>query len=311
MGMRITSANQFETSLFNLQRRQEALSLAQERLTLGKRVIKASDDPTAAARAERASAIIHRSEANQRALEASRSVMQQTEVALGDASDLMQQVRELVVSAGNASYSDGERQVVATALRGLRTQLLSVANRSDGAGGFIFGGQGSTTPPFVDGPTGVDFVGTTGFLRAATDEPLPLSVDGRNTWMGTLNPTPGAPDLSVFNVIDTAINDLETTGRTSAQITAGVHASLGELDATMVHMFGWRARAGEALNRADSMQERLDQVKLSAETERSQAEDLDMVKSISDFQTQQNGYEAALKTYSIVQKLSLFDYLGN
>ena len=35
-----------------------------------------------------------------------------------------------------------------------------------------------------------------------------------------------------------------------------------------------------------------------------------MVKAISDFQNQQTGYDAALKTYSTVQRLSLFEYLN-
>jgi flagellar hook-associated protein 3 FlgL len=310
--MRITSSNAFESSLLNLQRRQESLSEAQNRLTLGKRVLRASDDPTAAARAERSLATVHRTEANQRALEASRRVMQQTEVALGDATDLMQAAREHIVSAGNASYSDAERQTVATALRGLRTQLLSVANRNDGSGGYLFGGQGAASAPFVDAPAGVEFRGTTGFLRAATDEPLPLSVDGRSAWMGALNPTtPGGPDISLFELMDRTINELETTGRSNADVIATVHRGLEELDAVMSNVLGWRARAGEALHRADSMEERLSQVRLGAENERSEAEDLDMTRAISEFQSQQTGYDAALKTYAIVQRMSLFDYLGN
>ena len=34
-----------------------------------------------------------------------------------------------------------------------------------------------------------------------------------------------------------------------------------------------------------------------------------MVQAISDFQNQQTGYEAALKTYSMVQRMSLFHYV--
>jgi flagellar hook-associated protein 3 FlgL len=37
---------------------------------------------------------------------------------------------------------------------------------------------------------------------------------------------------------------------------------------------------------------------------------MDMIKGISDFQNQQTGYDAALKTYAQVQRLSLFNYLG-
>lgn len=34
-----------------------------------------------------------------------------------------------------------------------------------------------------------------------------------------------------------------------------------------------------------------------------------MVAAISDFQSKQTGYDAALRTYSIVQRMSLVDYL--
>ena len=50
--MRISSANTYDTTIETLQRRQSDLSDLQTRLTSGKRVLKASDDPAAAARAE-------------------------------------------------------------------------------------------------------------------------------------------------------------------------------------------------------------------------------------------------------------------
>jgi flagellar hook-associated protein 3 FlgL len=34
------------------------------------------------------------------------------------------------------------------------------------------------------------------------------------------------------------------------------------------------------------------------------------VQAISEFQAQQSGYDAALKTYSMVQRMSLFQYLS-
>ena len=46
------------------------------------------------------------------------------------------------------------------------------------------------------------------------------------------------------------------------------------------------------------------------EADRSRAEDMDMIKGISQFQNQQTGYQAALQTYAQVQRLSLFNYLG-
>ena len=46
-----------------------------------------------------------------------------------------------------------------------------------------------------------------------------------------------------------------------------------------------------------------------AQTQRSLAEDLDMIQALSDFKARQTGYEAALGTYAMVQRMSLFQYL--
>ena len=180
---RISSANAFDGAISNLLSRQEDLSNTQIQLTSGKRVVHASDDPTAAARAERARALIARTDASKRAVDASRSAMTLTESALGDATNLLQSARELVVAAGNASYSDAERAAVAKQIQSVRDQLLSVANRPDGAGGYVFSGQGSGAAPFSDTTAGVQFTGVGGSVHVATDEPLPLTLDGGSIWL--------------------------------------------------------------------------------------------------------------------------------
>ena len=307
--MRITSASAFESSLSNLQRRQQALTQAQEHLTSGKRVLKPSDDPAAAAQAERALAAEKRSVAQMRALDASRSAMQLSESALGNAGELVQQARDLLVGAGNGSYTDAERLTMANAIRGLRDDLLAVANRSDGAGRYLFGGQGADGAPLVDGTGGVSYSASAGQLLAASGEASPLSIDGRAAWLQAPDPANPGSTLSLFDVMDRVVGELATPGRTAAQVAQTVSAGLGHFDAVADNLSSWRARSGDALNRIDRIGERLSQSKLDAQSERSNAEDLDMVQAISDFQSRQTGYDAALKTYSIVQKMSLFDYL--
>ena len=307
--MRITAANAFETSMSNLQRRQQALSVAQEQLTSGKRVLKPSDDPAAAAQAERALAAVSRSESQLRALDASRQAMQLSESALGDAGELVQQARDLLLGAGNGSYTDADRRVIAEAMRGLRDDLLAAANRSDGAGRYLFGGQGADGPPLVDSPGGVSYSGSSGQLLAATGEASPLSVDGRAAWLQAPDPSNPGASLSIFNVLDQAVSELLTPGRTAAQVAQTVSTGLGGLDAAAGNLSAWRSRAGESLNRIDGLADRLSQTRLDAQRDRSDAEDLDMLQAISDFQNRQTGYDAALKTYSMVQQMSLFQYL--
>ncbi|MES2958186.1 MAG: flagellar hook-associated protein FlgL [Pseudomonadota bacterium] len=412
--LRISTAQSFDTGVERLQKRQAELADAQERLTSGKRVSKASDDPTAAARAERALATEARSEASQRALEASRNAMTLTESALADAGELMQQAREALVAAGNGSYSDAERAAVADRLTAIRQQLLTLANRADGDGGYLFGGQGGSQAPFIDGSGGVSFRGTAGEVRVASEEPLPRSIDGQAAWLAspsgnglfetrnaaavpnasgswidggrvsdpqaffaatsppavadpaallyrvdftttaagttftvlkdgaataltgvpyvsgqaieldgmafTVNGSPVAgdafevrlatPSLGVFDTLDQAIAELKTPLRSTAAVSQGVQRALSDLDGSMNALQSLRSRVGEVLNRADMVEGRIAGQSLAAQTERSNAEDLDMVKAISEFQSQQTGYEAALKVYSSVQRMSLFQYLN-
>jgi flagellar hook-associated protein 3 FlgL len=307
--MRITSANAFETSLASLQRRQSQLGMLQQQMTSGKRVLRASDDPAAAAVAERAMAAKARAEAHMRSLDASRTSMQLTESTLGDSGELLQQARELLVSAGDGSYSDSDRAKIADQLRGLRNDLLTLANRTDGAGRYLFGGQGSATPPLRDSAAGVVYDGSAGQLNTTTGEISPLSTDGRATWLQAPDPSAPGSTVSVFDALDTAVKGLLTTGQTGAQIGQLVATGIGQIGAAQDNLSSWRARAGQALTRADAIEGRLSQAKIDTEAERSGAVDLDMVAAISDYQNQQTGYDAALKTYSMVQRMSLFDYL--
>jgi flagellar hook-associated protein 3 FlgL len=397
--MRVSTANSFDASVESLIKRQTQLATAQEQLTTGKRVNRASDDPAAAARAERALAAEKHTDAVQRAVNASQNAMQLAESALGDASDLLQQIREAMVAAGNGSYSDQERQAQANKIAGLRTQLLAVANRQDGSGSYLFGGQSPDHAPFLDAAGGVSYQGSSGQIDAASGDPLPLSVDGRAAWVsgrtgnGTFTTAPGAAntgpswvdtgrvtnpsqltgdsysivfaeaggvvtysvlqnggptaiagvpyvpgraieidglsatvsgvpddgdsfelapstsDLNIFDAIDQAVAALNTPLRTPSQIAQTNSALLAAVDSSMAQMQSVRAQVGETLNRIDSATGRLDDLRLAAQTDRSNAEGLDMVRAISDFQNKQTGYDAALKSYSLVQKMSLFNYI--
>lgn len=181
--LRVSTAGTYDATIERLQQRQRELSDAQVHMTSGKRVMRASDDPINAARAERALASTARAEAGLRSVDASRSAMTQTEAALGDAGELLQQVREALVASGNPGYDDSQRKVLADQIRGLRDRLLAVANRGDGAGGYLFGGQGSATPPFLDAAGGVQYVGTRGQINADRADGLPMTMDGDAAWL--------------------------------------------------------------------------------------------------------------------------------
>jgi flagellar hook-associated protein 3 FlgL len=306
---RISTANLFQTGVTTLQQRESELNRAQQQLTSGKKINRLSDDPSASARAERARAAEARASADQRALDASRSALTQVEGAYGNATELLQQARELMVAAGNSSYGPNERRAIAQQVNGIRAQLLAVANRGNGAGGFLLGGQGSGGPPFVDAPGGVTYAASAGSAHTASSEPLPLALDGRAAYLEARRVN-GAFDLSIFDTLDTAASVLNDTNATAGQVNQAVADGLRDLDAGAAQLDSARADAGAWLQRLDNVEDRVAGQKLLAQEERSNAEDLDMVHAISDFQLKQTGYDAALRAYSQMQRLSLFNYLG-
>ena len=149
-----------------------------------------------------------------------------------------------------------------------------------------------------------------------TDKPVTISVTGipgltfdikgnpDNGDIVTLQPSP-----SMFSTLDSAINGIRSAPNSNAAIQA-VGQALANMDVGLERLHNIRGFAGELLNRADRITGDQDKRSIQLEGDRSRAEDLDMIKGISDFQNQQVGYEAALKSYAQVQKLSLFNFIG-
>ncbi len=180
--MRLGTANTYDNALEQLFRRQAELSTQQEKLTSGKKVNRASDDPTGATQAERALTRMSRLQIEQRALEVQRNALSSAESTLGDAGSLVQSFRDLVVNAGNGGYTAKDRSTLAKQMLGLREQLFALANRRDSNGVPLFGGLGSAGAPFVDSTTGVSFQGIPG-QRASTETGVPAAMDGQAVWL--------------------------------------------------------------------------------------------------------------------------------
>jgi flagellar hook-associated protein 3 FlgL len=121
---------------------------------------------------------------------------------------------------------------------------------------------------------------------------------------------PSTPDLSVFGAIDKVLGTLENPQANSGQVMQAVNSGLRDVDQVLGNFQSARAVAGEALNRLDGLENRTSAAVLSAQTTRSNAEDLDMVQAVSEFTNKQTSYQAALQSYSMVQKLSLFNYIN-
>ena len=171
-----------ESVLRNLANRQQSVDQAQQQVATGKRLLKASDDPSSAAQAERAIMRIERIKSEQRVMDLQRSNLTMAESTLADSVSALQRVRELVIVAGNGSLDAIQRNGVANEIASLRNSLLGYANRQDASGLPLFGGLGSIAVPFVETNSGVDYQGLPGQMNS-NEVSVPGVLDGQRIWM--------------------------------------------------------------------------------------------------------------------------------
>jgi flagellar hook-associated protein 3 FlgL len=115
---------------------------------------------------------------------------------------------------------------------------------------------------------------------------------------------------NLFKVMDDAITAIGDTNLTSSQRAQAVGLALTQVDTGLNQLLAARSQAGEWLNRADNIQNTQEGRSLQLSADKSRAEELDMVKGISDFTRFQTGYQTALQSYAQVQKLSLFNFIS-
>ena len=160
--MRIATSAIYELKVQQLLNNQAALSKTQSQIASGLRVQTPADDPIAAAQLNE----LARAQAQEEQFGKNSTIvtgrLQTEEQALADAHGVIQRARELVVQANTATLNDSNRQSIATELKTRLDELMSIANRKDGNGEYLFAGYASGSQPFARGLGGVTYSGDTG-----------------------------------------------------------------------------------------------------------------------------------------------------
>lgn len=302
--MRIATAYAQQLAVDGIAERQSKLMEAQQQLASGKRVSKPSDDPMAAAQAEKLRSREARIEAEQRAATHARQMLSSADGALGDATDLLQSAREVLLAAGNATASAQDRAMQAEQLRQIRGQLLAVANRGDGTGGYVFGGQGALSAPLD--PNGTTYLAQAGTQVVGQEQQNPVSLDGRENFVAI--PTPSGPE-SIFERLDTAIATLSNPATTPAAAAAAAGTAISSVDRAIDRFGVTRTVVGERLRALDAHEQALVSGSIENQSRLSDLVDVDFARGASNMIQQQTSLEAALKSYAQVARMTLFDYV--
>lgn len=183
--MRISSSTIFDSNVALLGQQQARLLQTQQQIASGKRILSASTDPVAAARAldiSQSDAINTQQAANRGS---ARDTLSLAESTLQSVTTLIQDVQSVVVSAGNGTLNNTDRATMATSLSGRLQDLMGLANSTDGVGNYLFSGFQSRTPPFVNTPAGVGYFGDDGqhLVQVSAGRQMPASNSGSDVFM--------------------------------------------------------------------------------------------------------------------------------
>ena len=184
--MRIATSTIFDLKVQDLLNQQAALAKTQSQIATGKRVQTPADDPVAAAQLSVLADTQAQQEQFGKNSVAVTSRLQTEEQALADANTVMQRARELVVQANTATLSQADRASIATELKSRLDELMSIANRKDANGEYLFAGYAGGTQPFARGASGsVNYLGDSGARSVAVDAGLavPDSDPGSRVFM--------------------------------------------------------------------------------------------------------------------------------
>ncbi|EPF18125.1 Hook-filament junction protein [Cedecea davisae] len=290
-----------------------------EQMSSGLRVNKPSDDPIAASQA----VVLSQAQAQNDQFKLARTFANQKvsleESVLQQATTSIVSAQERIVNAGNSgTLSDDDRASLATDLEGIRNQLMNLANSTDGNGRFIFAGYKTEAEPFTGAAGSVTYKGGTTPITQQVDSARNMTIGHTgdevfNRISSNATPEPdGSPsETNLFNMLDSAIKALKTpaAGLDAAgkkaldDVVAKTNRGLGN---ALSNVSTVRAELGTQLNELSKLDDLGNERALGQTDQMSQLVGADWTSTVSNYVQQQAALQAAYKTFSDMQGMSLF-----
>jgi len=280
-------------ALENLQKQQSTATLE---LATSSKINQPSDDPAGAARMVQVDDKSSEIDSYQTSIGSINGQLSMADSALSSVVTVLQRAISLGVEGANGTLSDSDRSAIASELRGIQSQLVSLANTSY-QGQYLFAGTAATQPFVADSqaPSGVQYQGNGGANSVTIGEGyrVQLNQPGSQIFNGTGN--------DVFQ----AIQDLIT----SMNSNSGISAAVTEVSNAYNYVTSQRALYGNAMNQVTSQQTLLSTEKVNLGQEENTVSGADTATVASQLASEQTATNATLEAMAKLPQTSLFDYL--
>lgn len=317
--MRVSTSQIFDAGVLGIQRNQSDLFKTQNQLSTGRRVLTPADDPLAASQA----LVVEQSKSvNTQYLDnqgAAKSQLSLVESKLTGVVDELQSVLERTVQAGNGSLDATQKGMIAQDLKGSLENIIGLANSQDGEGLYIFSGFLSQTQPFSTSGNGgtfdlnnpyLNYNGDNGQrkLQISASQDMSISETGADVFMQTRDAQGNLVGRSMFDSIKNLVNILDPSSGVGFT-QAAYDQALGDLHSALDNVSRVRASVGSRLASLDSQGNIAEDLTLQYKSRLSDLQDVDYAQAISDLSWQQMQLQAAQKSFSQTNQLSLFNYI--
>jgi flagellar hook-associated protein 3 FlgL len=305
--MKVSTSQIFDRATTQMSKQQAKVSEMQTQLATGKQVLRPSDSPEQAALIQRLSTALNRQDSYASNLDTINSRLTAEEAALMTSEDIMQRVRELAVQGNSDTLSTGDRRIIATEVRALRDQLVSLANAQDVSGNYVFSGSMVRSQPFAEDASGnLVYQGDQNriLVDVSDQRQLALNRPGNEAFSSVIRETDGISErVGFFDVIDDFATALLSEDSQQLQ------NSLAEVSDLTLNLAVSIADVGSRMNTAENQADSLADAKLRYQTLLSGAEDLDYASAITQLTSEIMSLEAGQSSFAKISQLTLFDYI--
>ncbi|RYG86187.1 flagellar hook-associated protein 3 [bacterium] len=293
--MRISTQSQYDGYASRIRDTQARVIDAGTKVQDGKRMHKASDDPTALGAVLDIRAYKSSVETYQKNLARGTGLLKGTESALAEIGTGLDRGTTLAIAGANSTVDAAGRKAMAIEIDSIRKRLVELGNTRDADGTYLFAGQKSDKTPFAVDANGVlNFNGDANPILVESDagETIAANVDGAAT-------------------IQTAYRNLtKLRDALEGNDVAGLgDLRLGEMQGSKKEVDALRGVVGTKISTMASRTENHDRRIDELTTRASDLEEVDFADALVQYQAAQTAYQAALQVTSTASRTSLMDYL--
>ena len=293
--MRVSTNQFYRVNAEQMQSTQSKVAEIQAKLGSGKQMLHPSEDPGKANLISGLVSAKERQEVYSKNVDAGETRLTAESAVLESMTSIMQRITQLAVQSSNDTLGASDRDVIATEIKALRDELLNLSNTQDLSGSYIFSGNKTGSPAFVEDANGVvNYNGDYGRMEINVS-------DVRSIAINTLGP-------ELFSAADfAALDDLVTDLR--ANDGAGVRTRLDNVNTIndrLINSYG--AMAGR-LAAMESQRNVIEETTLRIDELLIRENDLDYAEAVTDLSKESVALQALQASFAKIAQLSLFNFI--